>query len=102
MWLIAPGTAAPRANGASPNGHSAHGNAAHGNAAHGDAAHGKATDGHGTPTADAESVHIGEMERQLIDRALKQAGGNKTRAARLLGLTRAQLYWRLEKHQIQA
>ncbi|HKH44230.1 MAG TPA: helix-turn-helix domain-containing protein [Thermoanaerobaculia bacterium] len=33
-----------------------------------------------------------------MKRALKQAENNKSRAARLLGLTRAQLYSRLEKY----
>jgi len=30
--------------------------------------------------------------------ALGQAKGNKSKAARMLGLSRAQLYWRLEKY----
>lgn len=37
-----------------------------------------------------------EMERRLIDRALERAQGNKSVAARLLGITRRQLYSRLE------
>src|SRR5262245_24626859 len=51
--------------------------------------------------ADAENVNLDEMERGYIERALAQARGNKSRAARLLGLSRAQLYWRLEKHGIR-
>jgi DNA-binding NtrC family response regulator len=35
------------------------------------------------------------VERELIERALAQAKGNKTRAARLLGMTRPRLYRRL-------
>jgi hypothetical protein len=35
------------------------------------------------------------VERQLIERALAQAKGNKARAARLLGLTRPRLYRRM-------
>jgi DNA-binding NtrC family response regulator len=35
------------------------------------------------------------IERQLIERALEQAKGNKARAARLLGLTRPRLYRRM-------
>jgi hypothetical protein len=35
------------------------------------------------------------IERELIERALKQAKGNKARAARLLGLTRPRLYRRM-------
>jgi transcriptional regulator with GAF, ATPase, and Fis domain len=37
-------------------------------------------------------------ERAMIVDALARAGGNKSKAARLLGLTRAQLRSRLEKH----
>jgi hypothetical protein len=36
-----------------------------------------------------------KVERELIERALKQAKGNKARAARLLGLTRPRLYRRM-------
>ncbi len=38
---------------------------------------------------------LGEMERELLQRALAQAKGNKTIAARLLGLSRPRLYRRL-------
>ncbi len=38
---------------------------------------------------------LGEMERELLQRALAQAKGNKTTAARLLGLSRPRLYRRL-------
>ena len=48
-----------------------------------------------------EGVNLESMERRLIQRALDQASGNKSRAAKLLGLTRAQLYTRLEKHGIR-
>jgi len=41
------------------------------------------------------------MERGLIERALSQSRGNKSKAARLLGLTHAQLYSRLDKHGIR-
>ena len=43
-------------------------------------------------------VDLEALERSLVRRAMAQAAGNKSRAARLLGLTRAQLYTRLEKH----
>jgi PAS domain S-box-containing protein len=39
-------------------------------------------------------------ERQRILAALKQAEGSRTRAARLLGMSRATFYRRLEKHSI--
>jgi DNA-binding protein Fis len=41
------------------------------------------------------------VERSLVEKALGQAKGNKSRAARLLGLTRAQLYSRLEKYDLR-
>jgi transcriptional regulator with GAF, ATPase, and Fis domain len=43
-------------------------------------------------------VNLEAIERSLIVRALSQARHNKTRAAKLLGLTRAQLYSRIEKY----
>lgn len=38
------------------------------------------------------------VERGLIDQALSRAKGNQTQAARLLGITRHALRYRLEKH----
>jgi transcriptional regulator with GAF, ATPase, and Fis domain len=46
----------------------------------------------------ATGVNLEAIERSLVVRALTQARHNKTRAARLLGLTRAQLYSRIEKY----
>jgi transcriptional regulator with PAS, ATPase and Fis domain len=43
-------------------------------------------------------VNLEAIERALVARALTQARHNKTRAAKLLGLTRAQLYSRIEKY----
>jgi len=63
-----------------------------------------ARDGDGNPPAAPEGplpesgVDLDAIERSFIERALAQAEGNKSRAARLLGLTRAQLYSRLEKY----
>jgi transcriptional regulator with GAF, ATPase, and Fis domain len=47
------------------------------------------------PTADS-------AERELIAQALARSGNNKSQAARLLGLTRAQLRARIEKHGLGA
>ena len=44
-----------------------------------------------------EGLDLEELERTLILRALDKSGGNVTRAARLLGLTRRTLQYRLEK-----
>ena len=43
-------------------------------------------------------IHLPTMDRRLVEQALRQARGNKSRAARLLGLTRSQLYTRLERY----
>jgi DNA-binding NtrC family response regulator len=45
-------------------------------------------------------ISLEELERDLIRQALERAGGNRTRAAALLGLTRDTLRYRLEKHGI--
>jgi transcriptional regulator with PAS, ATPase and Fis domain len=53
------------------------------------------------PSADAlppGGVNLEAIERSLVLKALAQARYNKTRAAKLLGLTRAQLYSRIEKY----
>lgn len=45
-----------------------------------------------------DTFNLDEMERQLVEKALNKHGGNISKAARELGLTRASLYRRLEKH----
>lgn len=50
--------------------------------------------------ADAQGRSLGpnaELEALLARQALERTGGNKSGAARLLGLTRATLRYRLEK-----
>jgi DNA-binding NtrC family response regulator len=42
-------------------------------------------------------VDLEAMERTLIEGALKQAGQNKSKAAKLLGLSRSKLYTRMER-----
>lgn len=46
------------------------------------------------------TVNLATMERSLIENALSQTKGNKSKAARLLGLSRAQLYARLTKYSL--
>jgi DNA-binding NtrC family response regulator len=46
----------------------------------------------------AGGVNLEAIERSLVVKALAHARHNKTRAAKLLGLTRAQLYSRIEKY----
>jgi transcriptional regulator with GAF, ATPase, and Fis domain len=48
----------------------------------------------------AAGVDLEHVERRLVEQALARAGNNKSAAARLLGLTRAQLYTRLERHKL--
>ncbi len=50
----------------------------------------------------AGGVDLEEVERSLVERALRDTRGNKSKAARLLGLTRAQLYSRIEKYGLGA
>ena len=47
-------------------------------------------------------VSLDELERELICQALDRMAGNKTGAARLLGLSRDTLRYRLEKHGLTA
>ena len=44
---------------------------------------------------------LAKAERELISRALKETGWQKTRAAALLGITRATLYAKVKQYQIQ-
>jgi two-component system response regulator HydG len=47
------------------------------------------------------TVDLEAVDRSFIEQALTQTRGNKSRAARLLGLSRAQLYTRLEKYNLR-
>lgn len=40
---------------------------------------------------------LGEAEREIIQAALEETGGNKTKAARILGISRSRLYEKLKK-----
>jgi len=48
----------------------------------------------------ASGLDLEELERELLCQALERADGNKTGAARLLGLTRDTMRYRLEKYGI--
>ncbi len=48
----------------------------------------------------ATGIDLEEVEKQLILSALENSNGNKSQAARLLGLSRDTLRYRLEKYQI--
>src|SRR5207245_11672223 len=47
-------------------------------------------------------VSLEIVERDLITQALKEARNNRSQAARLLGITRSQLYSRMQKHRLDA
>ncbi len=48
----------------------------------------------------AENLNLGETERILIRKVIDKHGGNISKAAKELGLTRASLYRRIEKHDL--
>jgi two-component system response regulator HupR/HoxA len=43
-----------------------------------------------------------ELERRMISEAMRKHGGNISRVARELGLTRRGLYLKLERHDMSA
>ena len=45
-------------------------------------------------------VRLEAVERSLVEKALRDTRGNKSKAARLLGLTRSQLYSRIQKYGV--
>ena len=47
-----------------------------------------------------EGTSLEAVERELIEMALKQSGGNQTRAARLLGISRDTLRYRIKKFEL--
>jgi two-component system, NtrC family, response regulator len=56
----------------------------------------------GEPLPDVGSMTIDEMERAMILKTLEHHGGNVTKVAESLGLSRPALYRRLEKYGIKA
>ena len=54
------------------------------------------------PDALADDMKLEDVERTLLLRALERSGNNLTRAARLLGMGRGALRYRLEKYGISA
>lgn len=49
-------------------------------------------------TGQTEDLNLDRVERRLVEQALKMHGYNISGAAAELGLTRASLYRRMEKH----
>ena len=50
------------------------------------------------PRDDAQSLSVEAAERRAIREALRQTGGNRTEAAKLLGLSRRTLFYRLKQY----
>ena len=46
-------------------------------------------------------INLLDLESDVIRQALEMAGGNRSRAARLLGISRDTLLYRIQKHEIQ-
>jgi DNA-binding NtrC family response regulator len=44
-----------------------------------------------------EGIVLEDIEKKLIHRDIEKAGGNKSKAAKLLGITRRKLYSMLER-----
>jgi hypothetical protein len=53
------------------------------------------------PTAPRKDFSLESAEREFILRALKETGWQRTRAAALLGITRATLHAKLKRYEIQ-
>jgi two-component system NtrC family response regulator len=53
------------------------------------------------PQIPPDGLSLEVLERELIVQALERSHGNKSQAARLLGLTRRTLYSRMEKHGLR-
>jgi DNA-binding NtrC family response regulator len=56
----------------------------------------------GEAFANSDNVRLRDVERDLIVRALHESGNNRSKAARLLGITRSQLYTKLQRHKLEA
>jgi DNA-binding NtrC family response regulator len=50
----------------------------------------------------AGGIVLDEVERDLVVQALDRTGWNQTRAAKLLGLNRDQIHYRIEKFKLRA
>jgi transcriptional regulator with GAF, ATPase, and Fis domain len=46
-------------------------------------------------------VNLEMVERDLVAKALQEARNNRSRAARLLGISRSQLYYKIQKHGLE-
>jgi two-component system NtrC family response regulator len=51
-----------------------------------------------SPSIPDDGVSLAEVERSHLEAALRKTGGNQSQAARLLGISRATLIYRMKKH----
>ena len=56
----------------------------------------------GPPSEASLAARMDELERGALLRALERSGGSKAEAARVLGINRSTLYYRLKKHGLSA
>src|SRR2546430_5807916 len=54
-----------------------------------------------TPPLPPQGVDLGQWEKSVIEQAMREAGGNQTKAARRLGISRDTLRYRLRKFGLQ-
>ncbi|HXI20477.1 MAG TPA: helix-turn-helix domain-containing protein, partial [Gemmatimonadales bacterium] len=64
------------------------------------AAPSEAAPGPGAPGLPPEGMGLEQWERTMLIQALREAGGNQTRAAQRLGISRDTLRYRLKKYEI--
>ena len=55
----------------------------------------------GAEGAEGELSSFDEQERRVIEQALDRAGGNQVHAARILGITRDKLRYKIKKHSLR-
>jgi DNA-binding NtrC family response regulator len=49
----------------------------------------------------SDTTDLSAVERTTITKVLRECRGNKTKAARRLGLSRTQLHWRIRKYRLE-
>ena len=65
--------------------------------------HGSSAEPHavGQPSLPPQGVDLAHWEKAMIERAMRDAGGNQTKAAQRLGISRDTLRYRLRKFGLQ-
>ncbi|MCK6480254.1 MAG: sigma-54-dependent Fis family transcriptional regulator [Planctomycetaceae bacterium] len=48
-----------------------------------------------------EGINLSDLEKEVLSMALRKTGGNQTKAAALVGITRQTLIYRMEKHGLK-